>query len=280
MDMFTGIICQNSMVSTMCGRLNIKENPTMGKLKYLLWDVDGTLADTERDGHRVAFNLAFEDANMKRRWDVSTYGELLKVTGGKERMLFDMKRGGMPAMDTEQIAELHASKTQHYQRLIAEGRIPLRPGVRRLLDGAWHEGITIGVATTTTPAALDALIEHSLGKEWFDRFAVLAAGDIVPNKKPAPDIYLYALEKLSAKAEETLALEDSGNGWLAARDAGLKCVVTVNGYTQKQNFDGADMVVSTFGDPESDPIDVLQNPHNLHGLDYLTLNHLKALMCN
>ncbi len=249
----------------------------MAELKCVLWDVDGTLADTERDGHRVAFNMAFEEAGMDRRWDVATYGELLKVTGGKERMQFDIERGGMPEIPFEKIAELHARKTDHYQSLIADGLIPLRPGVRRLLEEAHDAGVIVGVATTTTPAALDALIEHSLGREWFDRFAVLAAGDIVPAKKPAPDIYTYAMEKLGVAPENTLALEDSGNGWLAARDAGLKCVVTVNDYTAKQDFEGADLVVSEFGEADRDAVEVLINRHGLTDLHHVTLAHLQVI---
>jgi len=249
----------------------------MAELKCILWDVDGTLADTERDGHRVAFNMAFEEAGLDRRWDVATYGELLAVTGGKERIRFDMDRGGMPEMPYDDIAALHARKTIHYQSLIAEGRIPLRPGVRRLLDEAYAAGITLGISTTTTPAALDALIEHSLGKEWFDRFAVLAAGDIVPAKKPAPDIYNYAIQQLDMAPEHTLALEDSANGWKSVQAAGMKCVVTVNGYTQKHDFTGADLVVSELGEPDRDGVTVLQDANDLD-IHHVELKHLQALM--
>ncbi len=249
----------------------------MAELKCLLWDVDGTLADTERDGHRVAFNMAFEEAGLDRRWSVETYGELLKVTGGKERIKFDIQRGDMPDMPDEKVAELHARKTIHYQTLIADGLIPLRAGVLRLLEDAYAAGITLGVATTTTPSALDALIEHSLGKVWFDRFAVLAAGDIVPAKKPAPDIYNYALDQLGIAPEHTVALEDSGNGWLAARDAGLKCVVTINDYTANQDFTGADLVVSEFGEADRPAVDVLINKHNLGDVHHVTLDHLRKI---
>ncbi|MBL1352225.1 MAG: HAD-IA family hydrolase [Zetaproteobacteria bacterium] len=252
----------------------------MAELKCILWDVDGTLADTERDGHRVAFNMAFEEAGLDRRWDVETYGELLTVTGGKERMKFDMERGGMPDMPYEKITALHARKTIHYQTLIADGLIPLRAGVLRLLEKAYAEGITLGISTTTTPAALDALIEHSLGKEWFERFAVLAAGDIVPLKKPAPDIYNYAMQELGVSPENTLALEDSGNGWLSAHGAGIKCVITINDYTAKQDFTGADLVVSELGEAERDSIQVLSNPHALDDLHHVTLSHLKNIMAS
>ncbi len=245
-------------------------------LQCVLWDVDGTLADTERDGHRVAFNMAFAEAGLERRWDEACYGRLLAVTGGKERIRHDIAHGGMPPMDDAQIAALHARKTEFYQQLIAEGRIPLRPGVRRLLEEIRDAGITQGVATTTTPAALEALITHSLGAEWFDVFAVLAAGDIVPAKKPAPDIYLHAMREIGARPEHTLAMEDSANGLQAARSAGLRCVVTVNGYTRGQDFNGADLVVSALGEEDA-PIEVLRNPHNIAGLDHLRLSHLRQI---
>jgi HAD superfamily hydrolase (TIGR01509 family) len=250
----------------------------MTELKCLLWDVDGTLADTERDGHRVAFNLAFREAGIDREWDVPTYGELLAVTGGKERIRFDYVRRGLEPPSDEEIARLHALKTRLYQELIARGEIPLRSGVRRLLTEAYEDGITLGVATTTTPSALDALIEHSLGPEWFDRFSVLAAGDIVPSKKPAPDIYHHAMEKLGISAGECLALEDSGNGWKAAQTAGLRCVVTINDYTHAHDFAGADLVVSELGDPDGPAITVIENPHGLESLHHVTLDHLKEIM--
>ncbi|MFQ5470976.1 MAG: HAD-IA family hydrolase [Gammaproteobacteria bacterium] len=250
----------------------------MPGLECILWDVDGTLADTERDGHRVAFNIAFEEAGLDRRWDVATYGELLSVTGGKERIQFDIDRGDMPEMPYEKIAELHARKTEAYQNLIAEGRMPLRPGVRRILEEAFAANITLGVATTTTPSALDALIEHSLGTEWFDRFAILAAGDIVPSKKPAPDIYIYAMDKLGASPTTTLAMEDSENGLKAARSAELKCIVTVNDYTRNHDFSGADLVVSELGEPAREKIEVLDNRHDLNNLDYVSLSHLNSIM--
>lgn len=249
----------------------------MPELKYILWDVDGTLADTERDGHRVAFNIAFKAAGLERRWDVPTYGKLLSVTGGKERIQFDIDRGDMPKMPYEKIAELHANKTSAYQQLIAEGRIPLRPGVRRLLEEAYEADITLGIATTTTPAALDALIEHSLGSEWFDRFAVLAAGDIVPAKKPAPDIYTYAMQKLGAKPEETIAMEDSENGCKSAQAAKLKCIITTNGYTANHDFTGAHLVVPELGEPDHPVKNIVSNPYKLQGLGYITLQHCQTL---
>ncbi len=249
----------------------------MAALKYLLWDVDGTLADTERDGHRAAFNMAFEEAGLARRWDIPGYGELLAVAGGKERIRLDIERGDMPEMSAAEIAALHGRKTIHYKSLIAGGCIPLRPGVRRLLDQAYQAGVTLGVATTTAPAALHALISHALGAAWLDRFAVLAAGDIVAAKKPAPDIYLYAMAQLGAAPADTLALEDSANGWQSARAAGLKCVVTVNDYTRDHDFTGADLVVSELGEADSDAVRVLLNPHGLN-VHHVEMGHLEEIM--
>jgi len=249
----------------------------MKSLDCIVFDVDGTLADTERDGHRVAFNLAFSDAGLSRQWDVDAYGALLAVTGGKERIRRDIELGNMPEMDDDAIAALHAAKTIHYQKLIANGAIPLRAGVMRLLEECFTAGVTLAIATTTTPAALDALIRHVMGEVWFDRFAVLAAGDIVPTKKPAPDIYNYALKQLGISPDRSLALEDSANGLRSARAAGLECVVTVNGYTKAQSFDDAALVVADLGEPDGSACEVLSDPHGLAPFSCVDLPLLQRL---
>ena len=227
----------------------------MTELKALLFDVDGTLADTERDGHRPAFNAAFREFGLDWDWDVALYGQLLEVTGGKERMKFYVERFRpdyrKPADFDGLVAELHKAKTRHYTELLAQGGIPLRPGVKRLLQEARDAGLVLGVATTTTPENVTALLRHSLAEDGADWFAVIAAGDIVPAKKPAPDIYVWAMQQLGLTPEQCLAFEDSENGIRASRGAGLKTVATVNDYTRGHDFSGALAVLSDLGEPNA-----------------------------
>lgn len=232
-------------------------------LKALLFDVDGTLADTERDGHRPAFNAAFREFGLDWHWDVALYGQLLAVTGGKERMKHYVEKLRpdyvKPADFDALVVQLHKAKTAHYTRMLAQGGIPLRPGVKRLLQEARAHGLILAVATTTTPENVTELLRHSLapdGPEWFQ---VIAAGDIVAAKKPAPDIYLWAMQQLGLQADECLAFEDSENGIRASLGANLRTLVTINDYTREHDFTGALAVLSGLGEPEA-PYERLDQP--------------------
>jgi len=233
----------------------------MKELKALLFDVDGTLADTERDGHRVAFNHAFDEAGLDWDWTVEIYGDLLSVTGGKERIRYFLEKyqPALPQLDDLDgfIAGLHQRKTHFYTDALKRGAIPMRPGVLRLIQEARDAGLVLGIATTTTPENVSALLEAGIGPQALDWFGVIAAGDVVPAKKPAPDIYTYAMEKLGLTPDVCAALEDSGHGVHSAADAGIDTVVvTVNGYTREQDFSAATLVVDSFGEPDR-PCEVL-----------------------
>lgn len=233
----------------------------MSKLQAILFDVDGTLADTERDGHRVAFNAAFRAAGLDWDWDVALYGELLAVTGGKERMKHyaqryrpqALKEPGFDAL----VAKLHADKTERYTALLEQGGIPLRPGVERLLKEARDAGVRLAIATTTTPVNVTALLRSTLGEDGESWFELIAAGDIVPKKKPAADIYVYSLERMGLKPDACIAIEDSANGVRSATDAGLATLVTVNAYTEDDDVSDAALVIDQLGEPGT-PFTLLQ----------------------
>lgn len=223
-----------------------------GLLQALIFDVDGTLADTERDLHRVAFNRAFRKAGLDWYWDVPTYGQLLKVAGGKERILHYIRTehpDGIAGCEEDLMRELHALKTSLYLELVDRGEISLRPGMERLLREARSAGFRLAIATTTTQANVTALLTATLGhgaERWFE---VIGAGDVVQHKKPAPDIYRYVLQQLRLPASACFAFEDSANGLKASVAAGLRTIVTPTVYTAREDFAGAFSVLSDLGEP-------------------------------
>ena len=222
-------------------------------IEALIFDVDGTMADTE-EAHRVAFNLAFERYRLGWTWEPSEYRELLRITGGKERLAKYIDT--LPLADAERkrlrtlVPEVHAEKTRFYSSFVADGAVPLRDGVARLLDEALEAGCKLAIASTTTAVNIDALLESTLGPRGLDMFSAIACGDQVRAKKPAPDIYQLALHSLGMRPEHAVALEDSPNGLRAAVAAGLWTVVTPNYWTADGEFTAAALLLPRLGDPE------------------------------
>jgi HAD superfamily hydrolase (TIGR01509 family) len=242
-------------------------------LKALIFDVDGTLAETEKDGHRVAFNLAFKESNLPWQWDIDLYGELLEIGGGKERLRHYLQHYQPTYEPPEELdiflRRLHQNKSNYFRQLLENSSIPLRIGVKRLLEEAYQSGIKLAIASTASVDNVNALLENSLDGKIAQFFSVIAAGDMVEKKKPAPDIYLLALEQLNLSPEECLAIEDTHQGLIAATTAGLTTVVTVNEYTQNQDFELASLVLNHLGDIDH-PFTVIQG--NSHNYDYFNLD--------
>jgi len=220
-------------------------------LKAIIFDVDGTLADTE-DAHRIAFNKAFAENDLPWNWDVALYDKLLKVTGGKERIKYYVESFlpdfHKPADYDDFVKRLHVQKTAHYTAALRDGHIPLRPGIKQLITDAHKTGIRLAIATTTSPENVSALLEVGLGRDWAKHFDAVGCGDIVPHKKPAPDIYNWVLAELKLAPQDCIALEDSYNGLRSALAAGIKTYVTMNAYTHKQDFNGAAAVFDDLSD--------------------------------
>ena len=252
----------------------------------LLLDCDGVLADTERYGHLPAFNTTFEEFGLPVRWDEEEYGRRLRVGGGKERMatLFAdpafVSAAGVPddeAGRADLLARWHRSKTAAFQQLVADGSIPPRPGITRLVTAAVDAGWAVAVCSTSAQESVTAVLRHAVGEDYAARIPVFA-GDVVPAKKPDPAVYLLAVRELGLDPADTVVVEDSRNGLRAATAAGLPCLVTVNGYTREEDFSEAALVVSELGDPGRPPVEVLADRVGVHPGDHISLQDLSSLV--
>lgn len=220
-------------------------------IKAIFFDQDGVIVDTERDGHRVAFNQTFAELGYKVEWSVQRYHELLQIGGGKERMLHQLRTEGFgvpvaPADETAVIQKLHLRKTDVFIELLEAGRLPLRPGIHRLMREAQAAALALGVCTTSNERSAAAITTKLLADI---RFAFILAGDVVKKKKPDPAIYLLGLERAGLRPDEVVVVEDSHIGTTAAKAAGCHVVATVNGYTRDEDLSAADLIVSDLGEP-------------------------------
>lgn len=249
----------------------------MPELKAIFFDIDGTIIHTEKDGHRVAFNKTFEEFGFKFRWDVDEYGELIRISGGKERMRHYFKERGM-FQDlgddelNELILTLHKRKTELFVSLIESGELGLRPGIRRLMTEAMGQGIILGICTTANERSAQAVVNTALQGINFD---FVLAGDMVKKKKPDPEIYFKALEKSQLQPETCLVVEDSENGVLSAVQAGIPVLVTTNDYTEHEDFSKADMVVTSLGDPDGEKGELKSSRIELDHKGVVTIEMLK-----
>jgi HAD superfamily hydrolase (TIGR01509 family) len=226
----------------------------MADIKAVLFDQDGVIIDTERDGHRVAFNTTFKDFGYDFEWSVDEYHELLQVAGGKERMSHYLHTKGFgvevkPEDEDELIRSMHKKKTETFVDLIESGHLPLRPGVRRLMHEVNDAGLILGICTTSNERSAKAVAYRILQDVNFD---FVLAGDVVKKKKPDPAIYNLALEKAGLSPDECIVIEDSRNGVLAAKAAGMHVVATTNVYTEKEDLHEADIIVTCLGDPDGE----------------------------
>jgi HAD superfamily hydrolase (TIGR01509 family) len=252
----------------------------------LIFDCDGVLADTERFGHLPAFNATFREFGLPVEWSAEEYGRLLSIGGGKERMASMLTpafvaAGRLPSDPAAQAAELarwHKRKTEIYTAFVAEGRLPARPGIRRIVGAAQDAGWTLAVCSTSAEASVRAILDHVVGSERASLFDLVLAGDVVARKKPAPDIYELALDQLGISPEAALVIEDSRNGLLAAVGAGLRCVVTINGYTETEDASEAVLVVSSLGDPDGEATTVIANRSAARPGAWITLADLEACL--
>ena len=249
--------------------------------RALILDCDGVLADTELDGHLVAFNKVFTDSGMPFQWSAEEYGPLLKIGGGKERLTYYLEQNPQYDLGSGEelearIKEFHKAKSAAYVDIVEAGGLPGRPGVRRLIEEALDAGWKVAVASTSAVASVEAVLKSVIGEQNRARMEGVFAGDMVKAKKPAPDIYLMTLEQIGVDAEDAVVIEDSESGAKAAENAHLRHLVTVNHYTAEDPFPAAATVVSQLGEP-NDPARTLSGPDLTEG-GIITLASLEKVL--
>lgn len=248
----------------------------MSKIKAVFFDQDGVIIDTERDGHRVSFNMTFKEFGFTDEWDVEYYHELLQVGGGKERMKQHWKTKGFSKPLTEEeidslVKEMHKRKTALFVELIETGKLPLRPGIHRFMKEAMDAGLKLAICTTSNEQAAKAITEGPLADI---KFEVVLAGDVVEKKKPDPAIYNLALSKLGLSPDEVFVVEDSKNGLAAGKASGARVIVTTNHYTEKEDVSAGDIIVSCLGDEDDEKAELRKG--EIKGFDGIV--HVKQLM--
>jgi beta-phosphoglucomutase-like phosphatase (HAD superfamily) len=255
--------------------------------RALLFDCDGVLADTERDGHLVAFNRMWREQGVDWQWTVEQYAEKLKIGGGKERIASlgrdDDFRAAYAVPSSEEtwqaiVATWHKRKSELFKELVMSGALPGRAGVKRLAGEALDAGWTVAVCSTSAQASVEAVLHAVVGEEMARRFAGVFAGDIVKAKKPSPDIYLYAADRLGLAHQQCVVVEDSRNGLRAAHAAGMACVVTLNALTRTEDFSEAALVVDSLGDPGGETATVIANRSTARPAGVVTLADLEAVI--
>ncbi len=251
----------------------------MTHLKAIIFDVDGTLANTE-ETHRQAFNIAFREYDLNFEWSKQEYANLLAISGGKERIYAYLKDKNIQPDNGVNLREftldIHRRKSEIYREKLIDGHIGLRPGIARLLDEATKNGVRLAIATSTSTSNVETLMRNALGADvmrWFDS---VVTSDVVTDKKPSPVVYQFALAELGLKPEDCIAIEDTHNGNMAALEAGLKTIITTHVFTREDNFEGASLILDQLGEPDKHFSVAAGNAHGANYLDIALLGKILA----
>jgi len=252
------------------------------KMQALLFDCDGVLAETERDGHRVAYNKAMKELGIDAEWTEKEYGELVLISGGKERLknYFNKypSRFTSDKYNSDLIQEIYLKKTEIFKYMANNGSLPPRSGIARIIREAHEEGLLLFVCSTSHQESVKALLSHNYGEECLTWFTKLYCGDVVAKKKPAPDIYLFARNEFNLDGNHCFVIEDSRNGLLAALGAGMHCLITQSFYTVDEDFSEADIVTNCLGDPGGEEAKILNSSRPIPERGYITAADLDMLL--